>query len=517
MKIIFILLLPIILVGLLVLGWSGLGFLLLVILEAFAICIGWSISILNKQWKLVSCIIISLIAQLLCSIYIDCISPTIISIITTVAIIIIDFIALSTQNTQTTPKIAATSNNHKRALDDNIPNVQPARNPTPQKSDVASFVPTQAFTTITIPVKGVLDEERTKIRLGHEIQNILLTGITHNDELAKCLSGTDYAIAKLMKSTYPFSWDKSVAAEIREDILLVEYFLPSLEDVPEFLEIEYKNEQPISVAPNEKKIKVIWTESIYKIVIRSLYELFSSPSFNNIKSISFNGIVKSLDLSTGNVSEKCIMSVIVHRADFESLDLTRVDARQCFKRFKGISAHDLATLTPIPPLMKLNKNDRRFSDSYEVISTIESGENLAAMDWRDFENLIRELFEKEFSESGSEVKITRASKDGGVDAVVFDPDPIRGGKIIIQAKRYTNIVGVSAVRDLYGTVMNEGATKGILVTTSDYGADSYNFAKDKPLTLLNGANLLHLLGKHGCHAHINIADAKKILKATQDE
>jgi hypothetical protein len=36
---------------------------------------------------------------------------------------------------------------------------------------------------------------------------------------------------------------------------------------------------------------------------------------------------------------------------------------------------------------------------------------------------------------------------------------------------------------LNGTVLNEGARKGILVTTSDYGSDSYNFAKGKPITL----------------------------------
>jgi hypothetical protein len=38
-----------------------------------------------------------------------------------------------------------------------------------------------------------------------------------------------------------------------------------------------------------------------------------------------------------------------------------------------------------------------------------------------------------------------------VDAVVFDPDPLPGGKMVIQAKRYTNTMGVSAVRDLFGT------------------------------------------------------------------
>jgi restriction system protein len=63
-----------------------------------------------------------------------------------------------------------------------------------------------------------------------------------------------------------------------------------------------------------------------------------------------------------------------------------------------------------------------------------------------------------------------------------------------------------------GTVMNEGATKGILVTTSDYGKDSYEFAKNKPITLLHGSNLLSLLEKHGHKARINIAEAKKIMK-----
>ena len=118
--------------------------------------------------------------------------------------------------------------------------------------------------------------------------------------------------------------------------------------------------------------------------------------------------------------------------------------------------------------------------------------------------------------SYTHLKITQASRDGGVDAVAFDPDPIRGGKIVIQAKRYTNVVGVSAVRDLYGTVMNEGATKGILVTTSNYGNDAYEFAKGKPLTLMNGANLLYLLEKHGHKAKIDLQEAKELNSQNQN-
>ena len=194
-----------------------------------------------------------------------------------------------------------------------------------------------------------------------------------------------------------------------------------------------------------------------------------------------------------------------------SFDLSKVDPKATFKHLKGIAAATLVDLTPIPPVMTLNKKDKRFIEGYEVAFQLDEGVNIAAMDWEDFEHLVRELFEQEFASNGGEVKVTQASADGGVDAVAFDPDPIRGGKIVIQAKRYTNTVGVSAVRDLYGTVLNEGATKGILVTTSDYGKDSYEFAKDKPLTLLNGSNLLALLQKHGHKARINIQEARKLL------
>jgi restriction system protein len=59
--------------------------------------------------------------------------------------------------------------------------------------------------------------------------------------------------------------------------------------------------------------------------------------------------------------------------------------------------------------------------------------------------------------------------------------------------------------------MNEGAMKGILVTTTDYGPDAYKFIQDKPLTLLSGNNLLHLLEKHGHKAKIDLKEAKIFL------
>jgi restriction system protein len=63
---------------------------------------------------------------------------------------------------------------------------------------------------------------------------------------------------------------------------------------------------------------------------------------------------------------------------------------------------------------------------------------------------------------------------------------------------------VSAVRDLWGTVLNEGAARGILVTTSHYGRDAKDFISNKPLTLIDGQNLLALLAKHGYRFKIEL-------------
>ncbi len=103
---------------------------------------------------------------------------------------------------------------------------------------------------------------------------------------------------------------------------------------------------------------------------------------------------------------------------------------------------------------------------------------------------------------GLEARLTRSSRDGGVDVIAFDPRPVFGGKYVIQAKRYRNTVEVSAVRDLYGSMMNESAAKGILVTTSTFGPDARAFAKDKPIELIDGRGLLFLLEQQGIHARI---------------
>lgn len=318
----------------------------------------------------------------------------------------------------------------------------------------------------------------------------------------------------LNASTLPDFIHKDFEIDYNPDtkILIIDYMMPNIEAFPNIKEVKYiasRNELK-ETYQNTAFMEKLFDSTIYKLILRIIHEQFEADVINAIGAISLNGWVNYLNKATGNREDVCIASIQVKKEAINSIDLKNVDAKACFKNFKGVGSSKLAGITPIQPILSINREDKRFVDSYDVAHNLDESTNLAAIPWEDFEHLIREIFEKEFSGNGGEVKVTQASRDGGVDAVAFDPDPIRGGKIVIQAKRYTNTVGVSAVRDLYGTVMNEGAIKGILVTTADYGPDAYEFANNKPLTLLNGNNLLYLLEKHGHQAKIDLKEAKKI-------
>jgi restriction system protein len=338
-------------------------------------------------------------------------------------------------------------------------------------------------------------------------------GIRSGYFIKKSSSIIDLCKEVLKSSYYQFEYKNDIEFNFMADnkLLMVEYTLPSIEDLPIIKETKYlsSKREYRDMLISQSDILKLFDEAVYSITLRSIYEIFKNDSLEVIDAVNFNGWVKSINKAIGKEENTCIISIQVQRKEFMDIDLERVEPKTCFKYFKGVGSSKLYGITAIQPIMQIQKNDKRFVNSQTV--DFDDSTNLAAMAWEDFEHLIRELFEKEFSSNGGEVKVTQASRDGGVDAIAFDPDPIRGGKIVIQAKRYTNTVGVSAVRDLFGTVMNEGANKGILVTTSDYGSDSYEFAKGKPITLLNGANLLYLLEKHGTRAKIDIKEARRLM------
>jgi restriction system protein len=52
------------------------------------------------------------------------------------------------------------------------------------------------------------------------------------------------------------------------------------------------------------------------------------------------------------------------------------------------------------------------------------------------------------------------------------------------------------IRDLYGAMNHEGASKGVLITTSRFSLEAIKFAEGKPLELIDGQQLEELLRRY---------------------
>lgn len=322
-----------------------------------------------------------------------------------------------------------------------------------------------------------------------------------NLENGEKVATESYLTEILKKSKYPKGIIKNFLVEFNEieKTAIIVYKLPNPDNIPKIIEYKYiKTRREIDIKEMKKtEFEKFYDDIVFQITLKTIYDIFNAKEKNAIEKIVFNGWVDYIDVATGRDESACLITIKVDKNEFKNINFNRIEYKPCIKRLKGIFAGKLVTLIPVKPILNLSREDKRFVDGKDILSEISNKTNLAAMHWEDFEHLVGQLFEKKFTGEDSEVRITQSSRDGGVDAVIFDSDPLKGGKFIIQAKRYNNVVPVSDVRDLYGTVIHEHAVRGILVTTSSYGNDSYEFIKEKPITLIGGAELLAMFNELG--------------------
>lgn len=102
---------------------------------------------------------------------------------------------------------------------------------------------------------------------------------------------------------------------------------------------------------------------------------------------------------------------------------------------------------------------------------------------REFEDLMRHVFSKH----GFEVEMTKQTRDGGVDLVALQSTMGIKTKVLVECKRYAASypVGVGLVRALYGTHVQQGANKSVLVTTSRFTGPARRFANATNTTMMH--------------------------------
>ena len=92
---------------------------------------------------------------------------------------------------------------------------------------------------------------------------------------------------------------------------------------------------------------------------------------------------------------------------------------------------------------------------------------------RQFEEMVCDLLDAQ----GYKVELTQQTRDGGKDIIVTQKSSLGDYCIYVECKKYdkNNPVRVKLVRELYGTVMADNATAGLMVTTSYYTKDAQEF------------------------------------------
>ncbi|MEN8098382.1 MAG: restriction endonuclease, partial [Chloroflexota bacterium] len=112
-------------------------------------------------------------------------------------------------------------------------------------------------------------------------------------------------------------------------------------------------------------------------------------------------------------------------------------------------------------------------------------EQLQALDPTQFEEHVAHFFRRK----GFKVHRRGRTGDHGVDLEVYSPNQKMG---IVQCKRYRSTVGEGIIRELFGSLVHEGASHAYLVTPSNISDAARNWAESKPITLVDGTDLIKL-------------------------
>lgn len=101
-------------------------------------------------------------------------------------------------------------------------------------------------------------------------------------------------------------------------------------------------------------------------------------------------------------------------------------------------------------------------------------ELVKTLQWRQFEKLLADILET----FGYEIDLMQGTKDGGIDIIAFGNSEEWGRhKYIVQAKRWSNRVGIEPVRELMFLHGHHRATKSCLATTSKFTKGAWELSE----------------------------------------
>lgn len=211
--------------------------------------------------------------------------------------------------------------------------------------------------------------------------------------------------------------------------------------------------------------------------LNSLYKLRFEQYIRELKLYDDKVTVNNLNEQFGNFTSKDVIPDINHFIDnndllYDTIVKLGPEGTQGYKLGEGVFLNS-------PELFMSDKPDMVIppeivTDFTSLLSRVAQNPSIIhKCTHREFEELVCELLDKK----GYKVNLTQPTRDGGKDIIVVENDLLGAFLIYVECKKFApnNPVGVSLVRELYGTVSADRATAGLLVTTSYFTEDAIKF------------------------------------------
>jgi restriction system protein len=141
------------------------------------------------------------------------------------------------------------------------------------------------------------------------------------------------------------------------------------------------------------------------------------------------------------------------------------------------------------------RRKRKLLDDQQDIASIK------ALSWKEFEELVAEAYRRQ----GFRVIENGFGPDGGVDVKLKKDNQMT----LVQCKQWkSKNVGVVVIREMFGVLTAENASKVIIICCGGFTRDAASFAENKPIELIGGAELLSIVKEIQNNSSPNIETPK---------
>jgi hypothetical protein len=104
---------------------------------------------------------------------------------------------------------------------------------------------------------------------------------------------------------------------------------------------------------------------------------------------------------------------------------------------------------------------------------------------------LEKLAEQVYQKLGYKVHHVGQTGDHGIDVLLVNPN---NQKEIVQCKQWSKPVGEAALRDLYGAMMHDQASRGWIWAPRGFSGPAKAWARGKPIVLVDDTEINRLIG-----------------------